>query len=320
MMAFSKPTPAQGVGSSTIARRPRLLLFGQQGQVGWELARSLAPLGDVRALDRAALDLTDLKAVRETVEASKADVIVNAAAYTKVDKAESEPELAMRVNGEMPAVLAAEAARSGALLVHYSTDSVFDGTARIPYRENDSTGPQTAYAVTKLRGEDAVLASAAEAYIFRIGWVYGLRGHNFLRTMQRLAHERDELRVVADQWGAPTWSRVVAEATVLAVSAWLTARRAEHEAPPRGLYHMSAPDYTSWHLFAAAIVEATSPSPGRKRPVVTPIATADYSTPAVRPAWSVLNSQRLRDEFGLQLPSWSEQMKLCLASLPASTV
>lgn len=294
--------------------RPRIFLLGMRGQVGWELIRTLAPLGVIRALDRASLDLTDMDSVRSATRSAEPDVIVNAAAYTQVDRAEDDPVTANRVNGEAPGVLASEAARTGALLVHFSTDYVFDGAARRAYAENDATGPANMYGASKLAGEEVVLDTGADAYVFRVGWVYGRRGRNFLGTIERLARERAEIAVVADQFGSPTWSRAIAEATSQAVSRWLTARAAGTEAPSRGVYHMASRDYTTWHEFASAIVASMSPSDGWAPPAVRPISTAEYPTRAARPAWTVLSSVRLRDTFGLELPPWREQLALCMES------
>lgn len=295
---------------------PRLLLLGARGQLGWELARTLASLGEVIPLDRGRLDLADLAAVRKAARDAAAAVVVNAAAYTQVDRAESEPLLALRVNGEAPAVLADEAARSGALLVHFSTDYVFDGTGTRPYSEADTPSPGTVYGSSKLAGDDAVLRSGAQAYVFRVGWVYGRRGSSFLDTISRQARERDQLRVVADQHGSPTWSRVVAETATLAIAQWMTARRAGQDPPARGLYHMASPDYTTWHGFASEIVEQMPPREGWTRPAVQPITTGEYPAAAARPAWSVLDSSRLREVFGLSLPPWREQLARCMESRP----
>jgi dTDP-4-dehydrorhamnose reductase len=266
----------------------------------------------VQSLDRAALDLEDLDAIPPTLRAAAPDVIVNAAAYTNVDRAEREIAAANRINGEAPRILAAEAARSGALLVHYSTDYVFDGANTRPYVEEDPTRPVNVYGSSKLTGDRAVLESNAEAYIFRVGWVYGLRGHNFLATIERLAIERTELRVVGDQQGSPTWSRAIAEATALAVGQWLTARRGNGSAPVRGVYHMASPDFTTWHEFASTVVASMSRSEGRRRPPVRRIATSEYPTAAARPGWTVLDSGRLLCTFGLALAPWREQLALCL--------
>lgn len=279
----------------------RILVAGRNGQVGWELERALAPLGEVVALDRAALDLARPDRILEAVREIRPDIIVNAAAYTAVDKAESEPDLAMAINGTAPGLLAEEAKRSGALLVHYSTDYVFDGTKQDAYTEEDEPNPINAYGRTKLAGERAVQAIGGRHLILRTSWVYGLRGHNFLRTMLRLSAERDALRIVADQFGAPTWSRMIAGATALALA------RPE---PPTGLYHLAAGGRTSWHGFAQAILDAQG-----WKGKVDAIATADYPLPAKRPANSVLDGARLADAAGLRLPEWSASLALCLADL-----
>jgi dTDP-4-dehydrorhamnose reductase len=293
--------------------KARVLLLGARGQVGRELIGTLAPFANVEALDRAALDLADLDAVASAVRAAKADVVINAAAYTQVERAETEPALARRINGDAPEVLAKEAARSGALLVHFSTDYVFDGTAKRPYREDDPPVPTTAYGSSKLAGDEAVLGSHAEAYVFRVAWVYSRGRHNFLTTMERLARERDELRVVADQYGTPTWSRAIAEATAQAVAQWWESRGGSKPARPRGLYHMASADHTTWHGFASAIVDHLDFPPGKSRPIVTPITSAEYVSRVARPAWTVLDSRKLLETFGLSLPSWKKQLEKCLA-------
>lgn len=278
----------------------RILLTGVNGQVGWELRRTLAPLGEVHALDRRALDLSDPDAIRATVRALRPQLIVNPAAHTAVDRAESEPELALAINATAPGVLAEEAARLGAGMVHYSTDYVFDGAKHEPYLESDAPNPLNVYGRTKLAGEEAVRASGAAHLILRTSWVYGLRGRNFLGTILRLAQERDELKIVADQIGAPTWSRVIAEA-----SAQILAQRDWRERS--GCYHLTAGGETSWHGFAGAILEATGSSI-----VPAPIATADYPLPALRPAFSLLSNDRLFAAFGLRLPAWRDSLALCL--------
>jgi dTDP-4-dehydrorhamnose reductase len=296
----------------TDGSRPRILLLGARGQVGCELARTLAPLGVICALDRRSLDLADMDAVRSAVRSAQPDVIVNAAAYTHVDRAEDEPATASRINAAAPGVLAGEAERTGALFVHFSTDYVFDGTATRPYVEDDATGPVNVYGASKLAGDEAVLATKAHAYVFRVGWVYDRRGRNFLRTIERLAREQSEIAVVADQFGSPTWSRVIAEATAQAVARWLTARTVGTAAPPRGVYHMASPDHATWHELALAIVAGMAPGDGWAPPPVKPITTAEYPTRAPRPAWTVLDSVRLRETFGLALPPWRQQLALCM--------
>ncbi len=291
----------------------RILLTGKTGQVGYELERSLQGLGEVIAVDREQLDLADLDQVREVVRAVRPELIVNPAAYTAVDKAESEPELAMRINGEAPGVLAEEARKLGAALIHYSTDYVFDGSKTGAYGEDDSTSPINVYGRTKLAGEQAIQASGVPHLIFRTSWVYGTRGRNFLSTVQRLAQERDELRIVADQFGAPTWCRTVADTTAI-VAAQLQARKTDAVVDKElwlekgGLYHLAAQGQTSWHGFAQTIVAHWSCP---RKPEVTAIGTQDYPLPAKRPANSVLSCERLIDAF-CRLPEWDSALKLCL--------
>jgi len=286
--------------------------------VGWELARSLMPLGEVLAPQRAEFDLARPAALRDYLRRVRPEVIVNAAAYTAVDQAESEPELAMTINAEAPAVMAGEAQRLGALFVHYSTDYVFDGTNPGAYVEDDETNPQNAYGRSKLAGEKAVRSSAADHLIFRASWVYAARGRNFLHTILRLAAERDELRVVADQVGAPTCARLIAEITALALKQSIEERRAGRFAS--GLHHLSAQGATSWHGFAVRIVDLARglPALGPVRAgTVTPIASSDYPLPARRPLNSRLCSDRLMARFGLQLPGWERCLELVMAELAA---
>lgn len=283
----------------------RILLSGINGQVGWELQRTLQPLGEVIALDRKAFDLADADQMRSIVREFKPSIIVNPAAYTAVDKAEGEADLAMAINGTAPGILAEEARRIGALLVHFSTDYVFGGDADAPYAEDAPTAPINSYGRSKLAGEQAVAASGCRHLIFRTSWVYGLRGHNFLRTMLRLARERDELRVVADQHGAPTWARLIAEATSLAL--------ARHDGQ-QGIYHLAAAGATTWHGFAEALLaRALEGGILDKAPPVRRIASADFPTPAKRPAYSLLSCRRLQQEFGIALPDWKLQLQLCIA-------
>lgn len=284
----------------------RILLTGIGGQVGWELRRTLQPLGEVVACDRRMLDLADPDSIRGVLRDIRPALIVNPAAYTAVDKAESEAELAQAINGSAPGILAEEAKRLDALLVHYSTDYVFDGTKTAPYAEDDPTAPLGAYGRGKLAGEAAIRAAGCRHLIFRTCWVYGARGHNFLRTMLRLAREREALRVVDDQHGAPTWSRMIAETTTLALA---LARRDGQQ----GTYHLAAAGATSWHGFASAIVAAACARGILDRATpVRRIASADFPTPARRPANSRLACTRLREDFGLQLPDWESQLQLCL--------
>ncbi|HSS70289.1 MAG TPA: dTDP-4-dehydrorhamnose reductase [Casimicrobiaceae bacterium] len=283
--------------------RPTILVIGARGQLGFELARLLPAHGEVTALDRSELDLGDPDAIRETLRALRPALVVNAAAYTAVDQAEREPERAEAINACAPAILAEEAKRHDALLVHYSTDYVFDGAAAVPYPENAPTNPLSVYGASKLRGEQAIVASGCRYVVLRTSWIYGLRGRNFLLTIRRLATERDELRVVADQIGVPNWSRALAEAT-----ATLVGRGLDALAERAGLYHLSARGSTSWFEFARAIVGAV------ERPRVLPITTAEYPTAARRPPYAVLATEKLERVFGLSLPDWQEVLARCLAS------
>lgn len=289
-----------------------ILLLGANGQVGHELQRTLATLGPVHTTTRATLDLSDEAALRDCIRTVAPQWIVNAAAYTAVDAAESDTERAHWVNAAAPRLLAEEATRIGAWLVHYSTDYVFDGLATRPYVENDPVAPRSVYGRTKAQGEAAVRAACAQHLILRVAWVYGLRGKNFLRTVQRLAAGGGPLRIVNDQLGVPTWSRLIAEATAQVIAQRPGVDRA-------GTYHMAGSGHCSWHDFASAIVARTTPA--NVPPVeVHPIPTSAFPTPATRPAWSVLDATKLRDTFGVALPDWDAQLALCLASTddPAS--
>lgn len=299
-----------------MSARPRILLAGGTGQVGWELRRTLAPLGEVIAPPRSELDLGRPATVRARIRELRPELIVNAAAYTAVDRAEEERDAAFAVNSHGPLVMAEEAARLGAAVVHYSTDYVFDGAKAAPYAEDDPTGPLGVYGESKLEGERAVREGGGTAWILRTSWVYGLRGGNFLRTMLRLARERDELRVVADQTGAPTWSRMIAEATATLLALHLDRARSGGGAPP-GTYHLTAAGSTSWYEFARAILELDpAPEQHRCRSVV-PIPTSEYPTPARRPACSTLDNGKVRQAFGLHLPDWREQLQMVFDRLPA---
>jgi dTDP-4-dehydrorhamnose reductase len=279
---------------------PRILLIGKNGQVGWELLRTLSPLGEIKAVDYPEINFTDAASLRQLVSTSRADVVVNAAAYTAVDKAESEVELCQQINGVAPGILATEARKCSALMVHYSTDYIFDGRKTSPYVESDAPNPLGAYGRSKLAGDRAVETSGADYLIFRLCWVYGARGQNFMLTMQRLARERDTLRVVGDQYGCPTWSRMIAEATALSLVRVLASK---DRTAFNGYYHLAASGQASWHAFASRIVELM-PDADRKCRGVEAITTADYPTAAVRPAYSVLNCDKLMQTFGLRLPDW----------------
>ncbi len=286
-----------------------ILLTGCRGQVGWELARTLAPLGPIVALDAEGLNLADADAIRRLVGDVRPRIIVNPAAHTAVDKAESEPELARAINADGPAILAEEAEKLGALLVHYSTDYVFDGTGATPRGEEAPTGPLNVYGSTKLAGEEAIRDRCRRHLIFRTSWVYGARGANFLLTMRRLMGERPELKIVDDQVGAPTWCRHLAEATALVLAQALSPTRGADKPEPWGTYHLTNGGETSWHGFAAAIQALDAPEhPAR----LVPIPTTDYPTPARRPLNSRLDNGKLARVFGVRLPDWREALRLCL--------
>lgn len=294
-----------------MSEQPTILVTGINGQVGYELLRSLQGLGRVVGLDRAALDLADTDRVREVVREAKPTLIVNPAAYTAVDKAESDEAAARRLNAEAPAVLAEEAVRSGAALIHYSTDYVFDGSKDAPYVETDAVNPQNVYGQTKLEGEQAIAASGCAHLILRTSWVYGMRGKNFLLTMLKLGSERPELRVVADQVGAPTWSRTIADATSHIVAQGMAAGDADWWDQRSGIYHLTAAGSTSWHGFAEAIFASAL---GERAPNAVPIPASDYPVPAKRPANSRLALGKLNETFGLRMPSWDDALCLCLTN------
>ena len=290
----------------------RILLTGGQGQVGWELRRTLAVLGEVIAPGREALDLASADSIVAAVRAARPGLIVNAAAYTAVDQAESESDLAMRVNGHAPGILAEEAYKTGAMLIHYSTDYVFDGSKAAPYVEADPVAPLNAYGRTKLAGEQAVMASGAAHLILRTSWVYAPRGRNFLLTVRRLGRERKELKIVDDQIGAPTPARMIAEATAHVVSGVATGGKPGSRQPAEsaGIYHLSAAGRTSWHEFAAEILRGVEGAA-----TVRPIPTSEYPTPARRPKNSLLDNSRFHEHFGFALPDWRVGLRLCLEEL-----
>lgn len=283
-------------------KRLTILLTGAAGQLGTELTPALSRHGDVVGTDREQLDLADPDAIVGAVRGLKPDLIVNAGAYTAVDRAETETELAHAVNARAPAILAEEAKRLSAVLVHYSTDYVFDGTRTTPYAEQDAPRPLNVYGASKLEGEQAIAAIGAHALVLRTSWVYGRHGKNFLLTIQRLAAERDEIRIVADQVGVPNWARALADATARLVGMGLPGL-----AERSGLYHFSSTGAASWFDFARAIVGDVS------RARIVPITTADYPTPARRPAHGILGTERFRSAFGFGLPDWRDALRACLA-------
>ena len=300
----------------------RILITGANGQVGWHLQRTLGPLGEVTALTRDQVDLSELDSVTRVIGEVKPDILVNAAAYTAVDKAESEPELARAINATAPQKMAQELARNRCMLVHYSTDYVFDGKKPESYVEDDATGPLNVYGQTKLEGERLIVESGCPYLILRSTWVYDTRGNNFLRTVLRLAQERDELRMVSDQFGAPTWARSIAEATAV-----ILARCLEHVSETAewrtGLFHLSAAGRTSWAEFADAIIKeydeccswpADTGEFGAPLKVkrIVPITSDQYQTPARRPQNSVLSNAKVLHTFGVQMPEWRDQLRLAM--------
>jgi dTDP-4-dehydrorhamnose reductase len=300
----------------------RILLFGKGGQVGWELQRSLAPLGELIALDVSECDFTDARRLRQTVRETRPDVIVNAAAYTAVDRAESEPDLANAINGFAPGVLAEEAKAAGAWLVHYSTDYVYDGAKSLPFVEEDAVNPLSVYGASKLAGDQAIVRVGGRYLVFRTSWVFAARGGNFARTMLKLAAERDRLRVVADQFGAPTSAELIADVTALCLRQVLQAGADSTTAS--GVYHLVAAGETSWHGYARHVLAAASAAgvPLRCLPdSVEPIATSAYPLPARRPANSRLDTTKLRRTFDLCLPDWrfhADRMLAEILSIEAS--
>jgi dTDP-4-dehydrorhamnose reductase len=297
----------------------KILLLGKNGQVGWELQRSLAPLGELVALDRHSTqadggcgDLTRPDALRETVQRLRPEVIVNAAAHTAVDRAESEPGPAHTVNTQAPGALADAARAVGALLVHYSTDYVFDGSGNAPWREDAATAPLSVYGMTKRDGEDLVRASGARHLILRTSWIYAARGGNFARTMLRLGQERENLTVIDDQWGAPTGAELIADVSAHAI------RQVLREPGCAGTYHLAAAGETNWHGYARYLFDTArtlKPDLLLRALEVAPVPTSAYPTPARRPLNSRLDTTRLRDTFGLSLPPWQVGVRRMLAEI-----
>jgi len=290
----------------------RLLVFGANGQIGWELNRSLTPLGEVIALDRVGCDLARPDTIPDVIRAAMPDVVVNAAGHTSVDRAETEESVATLVNGRAAGVIAQATRACDALLVHYSTDYVFDGKKAGPYVEDDPPAPLNAYGRSKLAGEMALRDAGGDHLILRTTWVYAARGHNFLKTILRLARERDELRIVADQIGAPTWARDIAAATADVIQ---QAHRGRRDGQFRSdTLHMTAAGATSWHGFAQAILDRAGDLVPT-RPAVRAITTEEFPTPARRPKNSRLCCDRLRERFGITLPDWTTALGACLADL-----
>jgi len=293
----------------------KILLFGKNGQLGWELNRSLQPLGEIVVLDIEDVDFSEPESLRQIVQDESPDVICNAVAYTAVDKAEEDEALALKINGEAPGVLAEEALKLGALLIHYSTDYVFDGTKASPYVETDEPGPVNAYGRTKLAGELAVQSSGCDYLILRTSWVYASRANNFLLTMLKLVQEREELSIVADQIGAPTTARLIADTTILCVQQAMKERLAGVFSSD--LYHLTASGHTSWHGFTKEIVSIASQNVKLQLTIkeLKAIPTSDYPTPAARPMNSQLELTKLESIFTLKMPDWKESLTICMAEI-----
>jgi dTDP-4-dehydrorhamnose reductase len=315
----------QHQGTATMTTQPDILLLGAAGQVGFELHRALQALGTVTPATRDGTlpggqscrraDLADAPALTALVHELKPSIIVNAAAYTAVDKAESERELVFRINAEAPGVLAQAATEVGALLVHYSTDYVFDGSSTRPWREDDAVGPLGVYGESKLAGEREVSGSPGAHMVLRTAWVYAARGHNFLKTMLKLGADRDRLRVVDDQHGAPTSARLIAATTLHCLNRWLFAN-AQDRARMQGVFHLAAASSTTWYGYARAIFEgAVRAGILERAPRIEAIASSDYPTPARRPAHSVLDTAKLAETFSIHLPDWRVGLDLTLSEL-----
>lgn len=294
-----------------------ILLTGKNGQLGWELHRTLVPIGEVEVLNRDEMDLANPDSIRNGIRRVQPDLIVNAAAFTAVDQAESEPQLAMAINGLAPGILAEEAKRLNAGIIHFSTDYVFDGTANRPYREDDTPNPLNVYGKTKLAGERAILAMGVPHIILRTSWLYSARGRNFLLTILRLAGEKRELKIVDDQIGAPTWSRLLAEITSHIVMRSISSRSRPvvQMTETSGIYHAVSAGSTSWYGFAKKILEIARDHALLEMPKLIPITSSDYPLPAARPRNSCLSNEKITRSFGLVIPSWEESLTLCLQEM-----
>jgi dTDP-4-dehydrorhamnose reductase len=302
---------------------PRILITGSTGQVGWECARALTAAGEVYAPQRDALDLAQTDSIRRAVRSFQPHWIVNSAAYTAVDKAESEPELAFAINRDAVAVIAEEAKQLGAVVVHYSTDYVFDGSKQAPYGEEDAASPVSVYGKSKLAGEQELAASAIPYFNFRTSWVYGPRGKNFLLTILKLSQERSELRIVNDQHGAPTWSYDLAALTAQVIrqvqkkAGTAGCTPAEAAMADRGTYHACNSGETTWHGFASEALRLLQQrQPEVRLATLTPIPTAEYPTPARRPGNSRLDCSKLRRQLGIVMPEWKESLQKAIAEVP----
>lgn len=296
-----------------------ILIIGKTGQVGWELCRSLSAQGNVVAFGREDMDLCDNADIAQAIQVLRPSIIVNAAAYTAVDDAEEDTDIARQINAIAPGVIAEEGKKVNALLIHYSTDYVFDGCDTSPYTECSSTNPLNAYGVTKLEGEQAIKDSGVNYLIFRTSWVYGVRGSNFLLTMLRLMEEREVLTVVNDQFGVPTSSRLIAEVTSLSVAQYLNGKNKQQFIS--GLYHLSARGETSWYGYAKAIAGYLSEVDTYSEYVikeVQPVSSDRYPSKAIRPQYSTMAVENIEKRFGLQMPTWQEGVKQCLEDVGCS--
>ncbi len=293
----------------------KVLLLGKNGQIGWELQRSLSTVGELIALDRAGShgycgDLADLEGLRKTIRAIQPSVIVNAGAYTAVDAAETDWEQAQLINSTVPHLLATEMDRIGGCLVHYSTDYVFDGSGETPWVETDRVGPLNKYGLSKLQGEEAIVATGCKHLILRTSWVYGARGNNFAKTMLRLAQQRDHLTVIADQFGAPTGAELLADATALALRMMMS------DPSMGGIYHLAAAGETSWYDYARFIIEeAKRKGLQLATNSIEPIPASAYPTAAMRPANSRLDTKKIRKNFDLHLPHWKDGVVRTLSEI-----
>lgn len=291
---------------------PRIIIFGSTGQIGWELVRSLQPLGKVIPVDRSVLNIADFNSVKDFIRAVKPQVIINAAAYTDVENASECSDMAIKINSNFPGLIASECELISAQLIHYSTDSVFDGKSNIPYIENDKTGPLNFYAETKLIGETEIQNTKAKSIILRIGWVYSLRRKNFLLAIQNKAKTNGLLKVVSDQWGSPSWARSISDLTAQIVNKQVVIVDSLSGGTTHSLYHMASPDYTNWYDFANSILRNNISQDNEVCTEIEKIKATEYASKVIRPQWSVLNSDKLWNDFNLSLPSWKAQLNLCL--------
>ncbi|WP_034296365.1 dTDP-4-dehydrorhamnose reductase [Herbaspirillum sp. RV1423] len=297
----------------------KILLTGQSGQIGHELAISLQGLGEIVSFSRQQMDLADLDQVRDVIRATRPDLIINPAAYTAVVKAESEPELAMRINGEAPGVIAEEAQRLGAPLVHYSTDYVFDGSQEQPYAESAPTHPINVYGQSKCAGEEAIARHCEAYWILRTSWVYSVGGGNFLKTVIRLAQEQEKFTIVGDQFGAPTWSRTIGDVTRRLLLNGGSQIAPDHVRRTSGIYHLTAAGATSWHGYASFIVDRLQalnvPLKVGGNAMITPVPSSTYPVPPHRPKSSRLAGEKLASTFGVSMPQWQTDVAACLEEI-----